>query len=133
MVATKPFSKIWNNSLSLTKLRLNYHIYWTFQTFCKERQRGRQKWLLPLNINITILKSKLLSSIAWIDPNFPIWYNISKISKFSMDYNVYGRILLADARSKHTHHNGHRFSEFQKVTEIWTKREQNTEEPIDYW
>ena len=31
----------------------------------------------------------------------PIWYNISKIPKFNMDYNFHSRILLADAHSKH--------------------------------
>ena len=65
-----------------------------------ERWRGWQKWLLPLNINITILNSKLLSSIPWINPNLPICYNISKSPKFNMDY-IFHRALLTDAHSKH--------------------------------
>ena len=65
-----------------------------------ERWRGWQKWLLPLNINIAILNSKLKSSIAWINPNLPICYNISKPQKFNMDY-IFHRALLTDAHSKH--------------------------------
>ena len=38
----------------------------------------------------------MLSSITWIDPNLPIWYKISKIPKFNIDYNFHHRILLAD-------------------------------------
>ena len=71
------------------------------QTFCKEKQKGRQNgcfhwtWISPS------LKSKLLSSIVWIDPNFPIRHNISKLPKFSMYFNFHSRILLADSHSKH--------------------------------
>ena len=98
MVTTKPFSKIWNNSLSPTKLKQK--LSHTFN-FSEQRWRGRQKWLLPLNINITILKSKLLSSRAWIDPNLPKYYKTSKNPKINMDYNFHSRILLADTHSKH--------------------------------
>ena len=94
----KTILKIWNNSLSPTKLEQKLpHIF----NFAEERWRGRQKWLLRLNINITILKSKLLSSRAWIDPNLPKCYNISKNPKFNMDYSFHSRTLLADAYSKH--------------------------------
>ena len=97
MVTTKPFKKLWNNSLSLTKLEQKLpHIF----NFAEERWRGRQKWLHRLNINITILKSKFLSSRAWIDPNLPKCYNISKNPKCNMDYSFHSRILLADAHSK---------------------------------
>ena len=65
-----------------------------------ERRRDSQKWLLPLTINITILKSKLMSSIAWINTDLPICYNISKPQKFYMDCNLY-RTPLTDAHSKH--------------------------------
>ena len=124
----KTILKIWNNSLSPTKLEQKLpHIF----NFAEERWRGRQKWLLRLNINITILKSKLLSSRAWIDPNLPKCYNISKNPKFNMDYSFHSRILLAAAHSK-------RiliilvidFTEFQKVTEIWTRWRQDTEQKI---
>ena len=56
--------------------------------------------LLPLNIHITNLKSKLLSSIAWINPNLSILYKISNPQTFNMDYNFY-RTLSADVYSKH--------------------------------
>ena len=102
MVTIKPFSKYWNNSLSWVILswNQNYHIYWVLQTFWKDRWRGRQKWLLPLNINITIFKTELLSSIAWIDPKLQIRYGTSKLPKFNTNFR--SRILLADAHSKHT-------------------------------
>ena len=73
----------------------------TLQIFLKKRRRDRQKWLLSLNINIIILKSKLPSSIAWINPILPICYGIYKTPKLSMDYNVHNGILLGDANSKH--------------------------------
>ena len=97
----KTIFKIWNNSLSLVILSSNpnYHIYWTLQIFWEERWRGRQKWLLLLKINITIFKTELLSSIAWIDPNLPICYGISKPPKFNTNFRC--RIILADAHSKH--------------------------------
>ena len=66
-----------------------------------KRDRERQKRLLPLNINTTILKSKLLSSITRIDPSFPICQDISETSKFHMDYNFYSEVLLGDAYRKH--------------------------------
>ena len=64
MVTTKPLSKTWNNNLGLTKLKLKFPQILNFANIFQGEMRGRQKWLLPLNINITILKSKLLSSIA---------------------------------------------------------------------
>ena len=78
-----------------------YHIYWTLQTFWKERWRSKQKWLLPLNINTTILKSKFLSWITWIDPSLLIYWGISETPKFLMDYSFHSGILLGDAHSKH--------------------------------
>ena len=78
----------------------NYNIYWMLQIFWMERWRGWQKWLLPLNINITILKSKLPSSIVLINLNLAICYNVSKPQKFNIDYNFH-RTLLTDAHSKH--------------------------------
>ena len=97
----KTIFKIWNNSVSwvIRSLNQNYHIYWTFQTFWKERWTDRQKWLLPLNINTTIFKTELLISIAWIDPNFPICYDIFKPQRFNTNFR--SRILFADAHSKH--------------------------------
>ena len=65
-----------------------------------ERWRGSQKRLLLLKINITILKCTLLGSMAWINLNLPIYYNISKPQKFNIDYNFH-RTLLTDAHSKH--------------------------------
>ena len=95
----KLFSKIWSNSLSWVILNWNqnYHIYWTLQTFWKERWRGRQKLLLSLNINVAIFKAKLLSSAVWIDPNLPICYpqHLIWITNFR------SRNLLADAHGKH--------------------------------
>ena len=70
------------------------------QIFWMERWRNWRKWLLPLNIDITILKSKLLGSIVRINPNLPICCNISKPQKFNMDYNFH-RTLLTDVHSKH--------------------------------
>ena len=78
-----------------------YHIYWTLQKFWKERWRSKQKWLLPLNINTTILKSKFLSWITWIDPSLLIYWGISETPKFLMDYSFHSGILLGDAHSKH--------------------------------
>ena len=107
----KTIFKICNNSLSKVILSSNQnyiywtynhnynHIYWTLVTFWKERWRGRQKWLLPLNVNITIFKIELRSSIVWIDPNLPICYGISKPLKFNTNFR--STILLADAHSKH--------------------------------
>ena len=51
-------------------------------------------------INITILKSKLLSPIARINLSLPRCYNKSNRQKFNMDYNFH-RTLLTDAYSKH--------------------------------
>ena len=97
----KTISKIWNNSESWVILssNQNYHIYWTLQIFWMERWRGRQKQLLPLNINITIFKTKLLNPMAWIDPNLSICCGIYELPKFNTNFR--GRILLADADSKH--------------------------------
>ena len=136
----KTIFKIWNNSLSKVILSSNQNcnIYWTLQTFWRERWRDRQKWLLPLNINITIFKTELLSSIAWIDANLPICCGISKPPKFNT--NFCSRILLADAHSRHifslywsqihiiseSYRNG-----FLNLSEMRTWRRK--ENPTGYW
>ena len=89
MVTKRPFQ-------AQTKITTNIELC----MFSMERWRGWQKWLLLLNINITILKSKQLSSIASINLNLPICYNISKTQKFTMGCNFH-RTLLADAHSKY--------------------------------
>ena len=71
--------------LSHTKLKPKLPLILNFTNSLEGGWRGTQKWLLPLNINITIFKTKLLSSIAWIDPNLPICYGISNPPKFNMD------------------------------------------------
>ena len=83
-----------------------YCIYWTLQKFWKVRNDTEilnciQKWLLPLNINTTILKYKVLSSITWTDPSLPICYDLSETLKFRMDYNFFCGILYGDSHSKH--------------------------------
>ena len=136
----KTIFKIWNNSLNKVILspNQNYHIYWTLQTFWKERWRGRQKWLLPLNVNITIFKTELLSSIAWIDPNLPICCGISKPPKFNT--NFCSRILLANVHSRHIFSlywsQFHIISEsyrnvFLNLSEMRTWRRK--ENPTGYW
>ena len=93
------FQKFGTTVRVLLSSNQNDNIYWTLKIFSMERWRGRQKCLLPLNINITI-KSILLSWIAWINPNLPICYNISEPQYFNMDSNFYWS-LLTDAHSKH--------------------------------
>ena len=100
MATTKPFSKISNNSLSLIKPKPNLPHILNFVNIL-EGEIDKQKWLLPLNINITVLKSESLSSTTWTDPNLLLCYDISKPPKFNMDCNFHGRILLAEAHRKH--------------------------------
>ena len=77
MATTKPFSKISNNSLSLIKAKPNLPHILNFVNIL-EGEIDKQKWLLPLNINITVLKSESLSSTTWTDPNLLLCYDISK-------------------------------------------------------
>ena len=106
---TNPNSKCWPQDYfpkfrttvrALLGSNQNYNVYWTLQIFWMERRWGWKKWLISLKINITILKSKLLSPIARINLSLSRCYNKSNPQKFNMDYNFH-RILLTDAYSKH--------------------------------
>ena len=104
----------------LLSSKQNYHIYWTYANILEGEMKSRQKWLHPL------LATKLLCSIPWIYPNFPICYDISKPPKFYMDYNFHSRIVLADAHSKYiliilVIHS----QNFRKLTELFSELEQD--------
>ena len=52
-------------SMSVIKLKTKLcTTYMNFPKILEGRRRDRQIWLVPLNINTTILKSKLLSSFT---------------------------------------------------------------------
>ena len=85
MVTTRPFSKTWNNSSSLIKLKPKLQHISNFANILD--------WKIEHYPN-------LLSSIAWINLNFPICNNISKPQKFNIDYNFH-RTLLTNTHRKH--------------------------------
>ena len=64
MLTIRPFFKIWNNSLSLIKPKPKLQHMLNFANIADGEMMRLKKWLLPLNINITIFKAKLLRSIA---------------------------------------------------------------------
>ena len=86
--------------MSLIKLKPNLQHTLNFANIFDWEMVRLKKWLLLLNINITILKSKLMQLIAWINLNLPVFCNISKPQKFNRDYN-YHRALLTDNHRKH--------------------------------
>ena len=63
MLTIRPFFKIWNNSLSLIKPKPKLQHMLNFANIADGEMMRLKKWLLPLNINITIFKAKLLRSL----------------------------------------------------------------------
>ena len=91
-----------------------------------------------MKINITISKSKLTSSIAWINLNFPICYNISKPQKLTwvtISTELYQLMPIVDIFSSYWSYL-HRISEsyrndFMNLNEMRTDYRRGN--PIGYW